>query len=82
MTKKKFHGMRLVFDLISYGLEVNFFPPAGNVWSKNPSGFVCRDFASDNTGEVVLALLLLISDQDWNGCIKTIEKIKKLEGVR
>lgn len=82
MTKKKFHGIKSVFNLISYGLEVEFFLPDGNGWSKDSSGFVCRDFASNSTGEMVWSLLLQISNQNWNGCIKTIEKIKKLEGVR
>jgi hypothetical protein len=77
--KHKFEGVKAVFNLISYGLSVDFYESEGIGYAKKPSYFFCRDYGSDDTGEIVYSLLVKIANKDWDGCIETLKKIKKEE---
>lgn len=79
---KRFDGVKVVVGLIQYGLSAEFYEWHNDKVSDAISLYLCRDYASDRTGELVYMLLQQIASKNWNDCIKTIEKIKKSEGAK
>lgn len=77
--KRKFEGVKVEIGLIPYGLSAEFWEWRKDKLPEMASLYICKDYASDETGELVYELLQLIANNDWNKCIKTIEKIQKKE---
>ncbi len=81
-NNRKFEGVKVVVGLIQYGLSAEFYEWRKDKIDEAPSLYLCRDYASDKTGELVYELLQQIAGTEWNDCIKTIENIKKSEGIK